>query len=429
MDRRRVFMTAMANQLEYWQRVKNLFGSNLLAYWTLDELSGTVANDRSGNGRNGAYANVTLGQPGLATSRPSASFNGTSSRVNIYSTSLRDAFSGEEGFMSIFIKPFEAATFGVNKRLLQFYCSNGDAVYFNVEGATRSVRVSHYSNVGATFKFVEFIVDTNTRAMNLTATWSKSQNKLNFAVNGVQMGYDVTGLAAFVGTLDSSFTMIGALSAGSTFWKGWASDALVGNRFITRQEMKNIFQLSDLGRNPIKISFLGDSITDNVLIPQVPDWWQTACVSLARGYALPTLHAVSGKGVMDGMDAQVAAAANDNADIIIIELGTNDNNAGNMTTLQATAEAQIAALKVNNPRATIYWMNVLPRWTSNTGATPVDKSNIRAAIAAACTAQSITCWDTFTDPWIAANQTADGLHPIATGKAAIAARVLALLNA
>jgi lysophospholipase L1-like esterase len=108
-------------------------------------------------------------------------------------------------------------------------------------------------------------------------------------------------------------------------------------------------------------------------------------------------------------------------------MGTNDDNAGNIATLQATVETAIDNLRASNPRATIYYMNVLPRWTDVGGGTVVDKSSIRTAIAAACTAKAVTCWDTFTDPWITAAQTSDGLHPTAAGHAAIAAQVLARL--
>lgn len=130
---------------------------------------------------------------------------------------------------------------------------------------------------------------------------------------------------------------------------------------------------------------------------------------------------------MNDLDTQAAAAAGDNATKIIIALGTNDNNAGDMEALQAKVESNIIALKASNPNATIYYMNVLPRWTDNTGATPVDKSNIRTAIAAACTAQGVTCWDTLSTPWITAAQTSDGLHPIAAGSQAIATQILARL--
>jgi lysophospholipase L1-like esterase len=146
-----------------------------------------------------------------------------------------------------------------------------------------------------------------------------------------------------------------------------------------------------------------------------------------NGAVITTNNAVGGHTIIANMDAQVAATADDAADIIIIGLGTNDNNAGDMGALQAECEENIAELKASNADATIYWMNVLPRWTDVGGGTPVDKSNIRTAIAAACTAQSVTCWDTFTDPWITAGQTSDGVHPTAAGHAAILARVLALL--
>ena len=135
-------------------------------------------------------------------------------------------------------------------------------------------------------------------------------------------------------------------------------------------------------------------------------------------------------GVVAGasnLAAQATAAASDDADIIIIQLGSNDDNAGNMGTLQTAYEDGIIALKASNTNATIYAMNVLKRWANQTDGAEVDKSNIRTAIAAACTAQGITCWDTYTTPWIAQDETSDGIHPTAAGHAKIAAEVLARL--
>jgi hypothetical protein len=68
---------------------------------------------------------------------------------------------------------------------------------------------------------------------------------------------------------------------------------------------------------------------------------------------------------------------------------------------------------------------VLPRWTDIGGGTEVDKSAIRTAIAAACAAKEITCWDSYTVPWIAPADTTDGLHPALSGSQKIAAEVLA----
>jgi len=142
---------------------------------------------------------------------------------------------------------------------------------------------------------------------------------------------------------------------------------------------------------------------------------------------LLNVKSVSGTGVIDGYADQVAASATDNANIIIIAMGTNDDNAGNMTTLANTFSAGIAALKASNPNANIYVMGVLPRWTDNGGGTVVDKSNIRTAISASCTANGVTYWDTFTTPWIDAADTSDGLHPIEAGSVKINTKMVALL--
>jgi lysophospholipase L1-like esterase len=99
-----------------------------------------------------------------------------------------------------------------------------------------------------------------------------------------------------------------------------------------------------------------------------------------------------------------------------------------MMALQAKVESNIATLKSSNPNAVIYYLNVLPSWTDNTGAVAVDKSNIRATISAACAAQGITCWDPYTVPWITAADTVDGTHMVAAGARKIADQVLVLLS-
>jgi lysophospholipase L1-like esterase len=172
-----------------------------------------------------------------------------------------------------------------------------------------------------------------------------------------------------------------------------------------------------------RIAALGDSITASYN----ESWFFPFCKNYVLGGATAINHAVGGHSIMSNMDAQTVAVATDDADIIIIALGTNDNDAGDMTALQAEYAENIAELKASNPRATIYAMNVLPRWTDVGGGTVMDRSHIRAAIAAACTAQGITCWDTYTTPWIAAADTSDGTHPTAGGAVKIATEVLARL--
>jgi hypothetical protein len=71
-------------------------------------------------------------------------------------------------------------------------------------------------------------------------------------------------------------------------------------------------------------------------------------------------HAVSGETIMANMDAQTAAAASDDADIIILSLGAVDDNSGDMNALQAEVEENIAELKLSNLHASLYYLNVIP---------------------------------------------------------------------
>jgi lysophospholipase L1-like esterase len=180
----------------------------------------------------------------------------------------------------------------------------------------------------------------------------------------------------------------------------------------------------------LTLTVLGDSISAHGGIDRWPDLIQD---DYLNGSCIVVNHSVDGTRIVheDGfsdLDDLTTAADDDDADIIFIALGTNDSNIGNMTTLQAELEENIDELQVSNPRAVIYVMNVLPRWTDETGETEHDKSNIRTAISAACAAQGITCWDTYSTHWITADDTADGLHPTADGQIKIAAKVLELLS-
>jgi hypothetical protein len=177
--------------------------------------------------------------------------------------------------------------------------------------------------------------------------------------------------------------------------------------------------MPDAPSNP-RMIVLGDSLSVDI-----NERWPYE-ISVNRFLFIRT-HAISGQGIMSSMDAQVVAAANDNADIIICALGTNDNNAGDMALLKSELEENLIELKTSNPNATIYYMNVLPRWTNSGGGTIVELGNIRDAIEAGCAAQGITCWDSFTDPWITAADTADGVHTNKAGAIKVWNRMAALL--
>lgn len=89
-----------------------------VAYWPLNETSGTTATDLSGNGKHGTYSNVTLGASGIDASSTDtcADFNGSSSYISVPSLSSI-AFSSS---WAIEIVSWADAEPSVARRILEF---------------------------------------------------------------------------------------------------------------------------------------------------------------------------------------------------------------------------------------------------------------------------------------------------------------------
>lgn len=399
---------------DYTQKLISTFGASLVAYWPLNDMSGTVATDLSGNARHGAYVGTpTLASVPAPRNGRTFIFDGSNDKVNIYSAALAAAFNGAEGSAMCWVKIGSTEWADATQRNV-FYIS-----------ADATNRIDLYKTTGANQLSASYRSGGVTRASTITnvsptdwwsyqITWSKSNDRVFIYLNGTQINTSLTGLGTFIGSLGSTITNIGSITT-AQLHKGSIAHFVLLNREATPAEVKAYSSIV----NQKTITVLGDSISAMGDIT----WPFKLQFQYPYGSTLMNVRGVSGASISSGLSAQVTAAASDNASQIIIAMGTNDNNAGNMTTLQATAEAQIAALKVSNPNAQLYWLNVLPRWTNSGGGTVVDKANIRTAIAAACAAQNITCWDTLTSPWITAAQTTDGLLPINAGMDAIVTQV------
>jgi len=177
------------------------------------------------------------------------------------------------------------------------------------------------------------------------------------------------------------------------------------------------FLSSSLTGDIKRFSFIGDSITAAV---------QSFAVGVVSVYGSKNNifinHAVSGAVIVhDGthtdLEDEVLASVSDNADFSIIELGTNETDVSNTRSVYS---AQINALKVSNPSASIHCMGVLNKTT------PGNRDLINAQLALACSDSEVVYWDT--EGWInPATDTIDGLHPNSNGHLKIATQVLARL--
>lgn len=408
-------------QKQHWLKTKALFGNRIIAYIPSIDSSGTVAKDYGANGLNGTYANATLMAKMGNFGRPIPLFSGTSSYLSLNTAAFRAAFSKSEGtYIGTFAVDAVETWSDSTQRDLMFILIDGNNYWLLRKNTTALTLTAECRFNNVSEANVSTLTGFGTSYFTYIMSWSASNDRVRFYWNGEMLSESATLGAVSASNLATAYLC--ATNSGANYWKGYAESHIFLNNEITPAEARRYVAFS---KNRItRIAFLGDSITYGA-----NSGWASQVSQIYRdGYCSRVNHAIANTGIVYGdpnMATQASNASGDAADKIIIFLGTNDDNAGNMATLQAAYEAGIIALKASNPTATIYSANVLPRWTNNTGATPVDKGNIRTAIAAACTAQGVTCWDTYTDPWIAAADTSDGLHPTAAGHAKIATEVLA----
>ncbi len=182
-----------------------------IAYWPLAEASGATVLDASGNGRNGTYTGVTLGQPGIGDGRSAASFDGVTSFANIFSSSLQSAFNSAEGTMAIWVQFLSAGLWsdGVARQFMQLRVDANNLV--TLRRTTTLNQLQDQYIAGATAKNVNITSIGGSVAWNhMAMTWSKSNDQVIAYVNGAQSGATQTALGVWAGSIASTLCLLGA---------------------------------------------------------------------------------------------------------------------------------------------------------------------------------------------------------------------------
>jgi hypothetical protein len=207
---------------DYLSKVAGIEPASLISLWPLNELSGTVAYDQSGNGRNGTYVNApTLGQTGIGDGGTAPLFvPASNTRVNIYSASLAAAFNGAEGTLAFWFKARASSVWTDGVGRFQFEITS--------QTAGNQVRVQKHSVNNALLWVYQAGGVSKSNSINCSATtwqhvaitWSKSANKAFSYLNGTQDGVTQTGLGVWAGAL-STTTCLLASDGGAQTWDGY----------------------------------------------------------------------------------------------------------------------------------------------------------------------------------------------------------------
>lgn len=357
-----------------------------------------------------AYAN-TLGPSG----RKVAYSDGSGIYASLLTAPFATLWAGAkaEGGMGCWIKADSGVwTDGVGYVILWVQVDANNTIYL-----TKAVDGNLYYSVnrGGVLALPALAAYKPTGWFHLFATWSEANNRVRGYLNGEQFYEAATGTwagapaSALLYSLDTV-----------TSWPGCIDTvAIMGGSEPTAAEVR---ALVNNAAHIARISVIGDSISR--VIGDGTEWpW---IVGYTHNSSLTTImnHAEASMGIVAGahnLAYQATAAANDDADAIIIALGTNDSaDPGDQAAIQTALGAGIDALRLSNPRAMIHVVKVWPCYAA-------DHSVIRASIAAVCTAKGVTLHDPTTPAVWDAGDSADGWHPNAAGHVKAATWVLGWL--
>lgn len=221
----------------YTDKVKAL---NPIAYWPLADVSGSVATDESGNGRNGTYSNVTLGVPGIGDGRTAARFNGTNAQMSADIAGLLAAWSISTYTIALWMRVSSLAvwTDGTDRYPIAVRRDGNNNAYF-IKSATNNL-LNITSIAGGSVARVDPPLQNTTGWLYLAQTFSKPGDIMRAFLNGAQVG-TTSGLGTWAG--QPTTIRVGSL-AGANFWSGDIAHAAVFASALTAAQIASLAVVS-----------------------------------------------------------------------------------------------------------------------------------------------------------------------------------------
>jgi hypothetical protein len=223
----------------YWSFVRMIRPTSLLAYWPMWDFDHYYTYDLSLNRFDASATTIQVGTTGLGDGHQSCTFDGGTDYCNIYSAGLAAAFNGAEGTLAIWAKVSGAGiwTDGVQHEIVNLRADENNRVYlYKLANNQLHWRYS----AGGTTKSVSLLV-TPTDWFHMAITWSKTRDRVRAFYQGAQTGTSQTGLGTWVGSLNSSTSVIGAYNLDPLApWSGYLCHAAIWSAELTPGEIKRL---------------------------------------------------------------------------------------------------------------------------------------------------------------------------------------------
>jgi len=235
----------LGGQESYSERV--LKTSGLIAYWPLDESSGSVARCLVNPLQNGTYTGVTLANAVGPDGSLSPYFDGAGDYVDLYSAAIRTAFGKTEGSWLVWMKMANLAvwTNATVHYVAQIYTpGGGEDEYIRLYKSNANNRFSFRYAAGnpavAESSDRNGLSDTDWVLVGMT--WSVTGDLVQYIYDGAVVDTDV-GIGTWVGdlTLAGAYPAVGASSSlGAASFLGWLAHVMMFDRALTVPEVTDL---------------------------------------------------------------------------------------------------------------------------------------------------------------------------------------------
>lgn len=203
-----------------------VLATNPIAYWKLDEGTGTALVDSSVNAlTDGTYTGITWDATGSRFGDAAPSFDGINDIANPYSAALQTAFNEDEGCILAWLKVSGGGVWTDATHREVFRCRDGagGANYFFIRKTTTNNTLEFTRRAQNTITTTA--LGGNTGWIGVLMSWSVANDEFIVVANGVQVGATGTGVLAATAAI-TNFG-IGHTALSSEFWSGLLRDVVV----------------------------------------------------------------------------------------------------------------------------------------------------------------------------------------------------------
>ncbi|MGD2077624.1 MAG: hypothetical protein PVH18_04545 [Chloroflexota bacterium] len=212
--------------------INKILATSPIAYWPLNETSGTTINCLIDSNQDGEYTGVTLNSSTGPDGQPVGLWDGSNDEADVFTATLAGNFNGAVGTIAIWAKVSgsgvwtDAAIRAIGPRLL----ANSTNYVHIYKNSTDNQLVWIYDAAG-TIESITKNPISPTDWFHLALTWNKGADEVKAYYNGSQQGSTQTGLNIFAGSLTEA--NVGSNNAPAVIWDGYLAHAAVWDSALT----------------------------------------------------------------------------------------------------------------------------------------------------------------------------------------------------